>query len=66
MSAAVVDIYITAWLCYHLHDSKTGHAEYVLQWAFPEFTISHAVNYRSDSMVTKLVNYAITRGIVTS
>ncbi|EPS93975.1 hypothetical protein FOMPIDRAFT_1055495 [Fomitopsis schrenkii] len=47
VSAAVVDIYITAWLCYHLHDSKTGHAE-------------------SDSMVTKLVNYAITRGIVTS
>ena len=29
VSAAAVDIYITAWLCYHLHDSKTGHAEYV-------------------------------------
>ncbi|EPS93978.1 hypothetical protein FOMPIDRAFT_86371 [Fomitopsis schrenkii] len=46
-SAAIVDIYITTWLCYHLHDSKTGHRQ-------------------SDSMVTKLVNYALTRGMLTS
>lgn len=45
--AAIVAIYITVWLCYHLQDAKTGH-------------------YHSDSMVTKLVGYAITRGICTS
>ncbi|EPS93979.1 hypothetical protein FOMPIDRAFT_1055498 [Fomitopsis schrenkii] len=25
--AAIVDIYITVWLCYHLQDAKTGHTE---------------------------------------
>ncbi|KAI0726550.1 hypothetical protein C8Q72DRAFT_844956 [Fomitopsis betulina] len=45
--SAVVDIYITVWLCYHLQDGRTGHPQ-------------------SDYMITKLVNYAITRGIVTS
>lgn len=29
-SAAIADIYITTWLCYHLHDAKTGHAQYVV------------------------------------
>ena len=29
-STAVVDIYITIWLCYHLRDSKTGHTQYVV------------------------------------
>ncbi|EPS93974.1 hypothetical protein FOMPIDRAFT_1055494 [Fomitopsis schrenkii] len=47
--AAVFDIYITVWLCYHLQDSKTG-----------------IVQSRTDYIVTKLINYSITRGIVTS
>lgn len=28
--AAIVDIYITVWLCYHLHDAKTGHVQCVV------------------------------------
>lgn len=69
-SAAVVDIYIATWLCYHLHDSKTGHSQYV------DFRCSVHVHKsrahdkrhctRSDNMVTKLVNYAFTRGMLTS
>ncbi|KAI0717650.1 hypothetical protein C8Q72DRAFT_158889 [Fomitopsis betulina] len=45
--AAIVDIYITVWLCYHLRDAKTGHRQ-------------------SDSIIAKLINYSITRGICTS
>ncbi|KAH9831149.1 uncharacterized protein C8Q71DRAFT_882561 [Rhodofomes roseus] len=45
--SAIVDIYITVWLCYHLHDARTGHK-------------------RSDTIVTKLISYAITRGFCTS
>ncbi|KAI0727975.1 hypothetical protein C8Q72DRAFT_920417 [Fomitopsis betulina] len=46
VSAALVDVYITAWLCYHLHNAKSGYT-------------------RSDNIIAKLINYAITRGIVT-
>ncbi|EPS93700.1 hypothetical protein FOMPIDRAFT_1055727 [Fomitopsis schrenkii] len=45
--AAIVDVYITVWLCYHLQDAKTGYTH-------------------SDSMIAKLINYSITRGICTS
>ncbi|KZT63828.1 hypothetical protein DAEQUDRAFT_760274 [Daedalea quercina L-15889] len=45
--AAIVDIYITVWLCYQLQDAKSGHTH-------------------SDNMMTKLIGYAITRGICTS
>ncbi|KAI0725769.1 hypothetical protein C8Q72DRAFT_954587 [Fomitopsis betulina] len=50
--SAVVDIYITVWLCYHLQDAKS-----------PQ-TVTRPT--RSDYRLAKLVNYAITRGIVTS
>ncbi|KZT66590.1 hypothetical protein DAEQUDRAFT_758695, partial [Daedalea quercina L-15889] len=45
--SAVVDIYITVWLCYQLQGSRSGLKQ-------------------SDNMVTKLISYAITRGICTS
>ena len=30
-SAALVDVYITIWLCYHLQNAKSGHSRYVLR-----------------------------------
>ena len=47
-STAIVDVYIASWSCYHLHNSKTGHTQYVY--------LEHDICY---TMLTRYTSYQI-------